>query len=274
MEHETMKQRIKEKYDSLSSQEKKVAKYIIDNYQQSILLSSSGLAQLSGVSNTAVIRFAKALGFHGFLEYKREIRKEYVPVQRVYASLPLMDRDNDYVHSYFHNLNLDIQAFFQHLPLDIFTKMAETIIHSRRVYLMGCGSDEVVVHFLKNYLNVMGISCTAVTEEGLALREKMFLLSPEDCVFVVAFPTMTESERWVSRYAHRKQATLLTLTDSEITAKQLGADLFAVINERADTFFNSYVLPMAFCNGLLLRIFELNQDRATQAMKEYQALFE
>jgi len=85
---------------------------------------------------------------------------------------------------------------------------------------------------------------------------------------------MTESERWVSRYAHRKQAALLTLTDSEITAKQLGADLFAVINERADTFFNSYVLPMAFCNGLLLRIFELNQDRATQAMREYQSLFE
>ena len=31
MEHETMKQRIKEKYDTLSSQEKKVAKFIIDN---------------------------------------------------------------------------------------------------------------------------------------------------------------------------------------------------------------------------------------------------
>ena len=139
---------------------------------------------------------------------------------------------------------------------------------------MGCGSDEVVVLFLKYYLNVMGISCTAVTEEGLALREKMFLLSPDDCVFVVAFPTMTESERWVSRCAHRKQAALLPLTDSEITAKQLGADLFAVINERADTFFNSYVLPMAVCNGLLLRIFELNQDRATQAMREYQSLFE
>lgn len=58
MEHETMKQRIKENYDTLSSQEKKVAKFIIDNYQQSILLSSSELAQQSGVSNTAVIRFA------------------------------------------------------------------------------------------------------------------------------------------------------------------------------------------------------------------------
>lgn len=105
MEYKTMKQCIKEKYDTLSMQEKKVAKYIIDNYQQSILLSSAELAQQSGVSNTAVIRFAKALGFHGFLEYRREIRKEYVPAQLVYASLPLMDRDNDYVHSYFHNLD-------------------------------------------------------------------------------------------------------------------------------------------------------------------------
>ena len=139
MEYKTMKQCIKEKYDTLSMQEKKVAKYIIDNYQQSILLSSAELAQQSGVSNTAVIRFAKALGFHGFLEYRREIRKEYVPAQRVYASLPLMDRDNDYVHSYFHNLDLDIQNFFQLFPAETLTEMAETIIHARRVYLMGCG---------------------------------------------------------------------------------------------------------------------------------------
>ena len=59
MEYKTMKQCIKEKYDTLSMQEKKVAKYIIDNYQQSILLSSAELAQQSGVSNTAVIRFAR-----------------------------------------------------------------------------------------------------------------------------------------------------------------------------------------------------------------------
>lgn len=63
----TMKQRIKDKYDKLSNKEKIVAKYIIDNYQQSMLLSSTELAKISGVSDTAVVRFAKSLGFKVFL---------------------------------------------------------------------------------------------------------------------------------------------------------------------------------------------------------------
>ena len=41
MDELTMKQRIKERYDQLSEKEKKVAKYIIDHYQQSMLLSSA-----------------------------------------------------------------------------------------------------------------------------------------------------------------------------------------------------------------------------------------
>lgn len=274
MEYTTMKQQIKEKYDDLPTQEKKVAKYIIDNYQQSILLSSSELAQQAGVSNTAVIRFAKDLGFHGFLEYKKAIRAEYTPNQRVYASIPLMEREDDYLHTYFKNLNLDLQHFFAHLPLETLSKMADQIIRCNRLYIVGCGSDEVIVHFLKNYLNVMGISCVAVTEEGLALREKMFQLTADDCVFLISFPTITESELWVSQYAARQKASLLAITDSEVTAKHLGTEVFAVLNEHADNFFNSYVLTMSFCNGLLLRIFELDQQRATQSMQAYQSLFE
>ena len=63
MEYKTMKQCIKEKYDTLSMQEKKVAKYIIDNYQQSILLSSAELAQQSGVSNTVLQKLSASMDF-------------------------------------------------------------------------------------------------------------------------------------------------------------------------------------------------------------------
>ena len=90
MEYKTIEAMHQENTNTPLHAGKKVAKYIIDNYQQSILLSSAELAQQSGVSNTAVIRFAKALGFHGFLEYRREIRKEYWSLLSWYhASLPL-----------------------------------------------------------------------------------------------------------------------------------------------------------------------------------------
>ena len=269
-----MKQRIKERYDQLSEKEKKVAKYIIDHYQQSMLLSSAELAQQSGVSNTAVVRFAKDMGYSGFIEYKKAWRKEYVPVQKVYASLPLMERgkEGDYLHNYFRSLLRDITGFIDSIDVTILTRMADQIMKSKRLYLVGFGSDEVVVSFLKNYLNLMGIQCIPVVEEGLALREKLFLMDSNDTVFMAAYPTLMESEVWVGKFAKSRGATLLVISDSEITAKQVGADIYAAFYESTDNFFNSYVLPMAFCNALLLHIFEGYPKQITRSMERYEGI--
>ncbi len=272
MDELTMKQRIKERYDQLSEKEKKVAKYIIDHYQQSMLLSSAELAQQSGVSNTAVVRFAKDMGYSGFIEYKKAWRKEYIPVQKVYASLPLMERgkEGDYLHNYFRSLLRDITGFIDSIDVTILTRMADQIMKSKRLYLVGFGSDEVVVSFLKNYLNLMGIQCIPVVEEGLALREKLFLMDSNDTVFMAAYPTLMESEVWVGKFAKSRGATLLVISDSEITAKQVGADIYAAFYESTDNFFNSYVLPMAFCNALLLHIFESYPKQITRSMERYE----
>lgn len=275
MNEETMKQRIKDKYDEFSAKEKIVAKYIIDNYQQSMLLSSSELAQLAGVSGTAVVRFAKALGFKGFLEYKKTIKKEYVPTQKVYSSLALIDHDSEgkIVNRYLTGLSEEIRRFSDGLDMNALAEMARQVMEARNVYLVGFGSDEVVVCFLKNYLNLMGVHCIPVTEEGLALREKMFHLGSEDAVFLSAYPTLMESEVWVSDFAKKRGARLLLMTDSEITVRQLKADAFLAFNEAADNFFNSYVLQMACCNALLLQIYELYTEKTTAEMKKYEDMF-
>lgn len=267
----TMKQKIKECYNDLSAREKQVAKYVIDNYQQSMLLSSSELAMVSGVSNTAVVRFAKALGFKGFLEYKKTIRKEYVPVQKVYATLPLIDRDIEghILSVYMNNLKNDLAEYLRLIDDFVLTEMCKAIHESENLYLVGFGSDEVVVVFLKNYLNLMGVKCISIVEEGLALKEKMLHLSERDGVLLTAFPTLSESEWWVSEHSRLTGAKFMMITDSEITANQLGAKLFTAYYESSDMFFNSYVEQMIFCNAMLVRYYEMYQDEASEVMKKY-----
>ena len=71
---ESMEQLIKENYHHLSKGCKKVASYILDNYANAALLSSTELADNVGVSDTTVIRFSKALGFNGYAEFKKQLR--------------------------------------------------------------------------------------------------------------------------------------------------------------------------------------------------------
>ena len=56
---------IRQMYEELFSAEKKVAKYILENRQEVVMLSVSELAHKSGASEATVVRMCKHLGYDG-----------------------------------------------------------------------------------------------------------------------------------------------------------------------------------------------------------------
>lgn len=272
-----MKDLIREKYDQLSNVEKKVAKYVLDHYEESIMLSSVELAKAADTSNTAVIRYTKSLGFSGFIEYRRKIKEQHYPEQHVYDYLKKLERNNqdgNLVLNYLSSRITGLERYVKSLEIETLDEFCRTISQAETLYLAGVGSDEVVVHFLRNYLNVMGVKCIPVVEEGLALREKTFLMNEKDAILISAFPTLTSAELWVCKHAHSQGAKVLAITDSEVTAKQLGADCYAIVKDNLDTFFNSYLLSMAFCDALLLRYYELEKEQTTESIRKYHDIVE
>lgn len=276
MKNKNIKQLIKEHFDDLSETGQKLAKFVIDNYRQSMLLSSVELARAAGVSNTAVIRFAKTLGFSGFIEYKNVLKSEYTSTQKVYSYLSLMEPagEQGYISGYFSKVIASLEHFTKYFDRNILDRFCKEIIAAETIYIMGIGSDEVIVSFLQNYLNVMGFKCIPVYQEGLTLRERLFLVGEKDVMIMSAFPTLTKDERWAAKYVKKQGAALLAITDSESTASLLRPDCHACLAEPDDIFFNSYILPLAFCDALLLRLYELDSDKTSSAMEKYQNMLD
>ncbi|MFQ7003161.1 MAG: MurR/RpiR family transcriptional regulator [Ruthenibacterium lactatiformans] len=57
-------------YENLSNAEKKVASYFLDNVENVFAKPISQLAEESGVSKVAWVRFCKAIGFDGLKDLK------------------------------------------------------------------------------------------------------------------------------------------------------------------------------------------------------------
>lgn len=66
---------LKEKIDTLSKSQKKVAKYIIDNFEKAVFLTAKELSEEVTVSEVTVIRLSHELGYKGFTEMKKDMRK-------------------------------------------------------------------------------------------------------------------------------------------------------------------------------------------------------
>lgn len=271
-----IKDMIRNSYNQLSVSEKKVAGYILNHYQDSVLMSSSEIAQASDSSHTAVIRYTKALGFHGFLEYKKALREEFSSSQKVYTYLKRMENpeghsiSEKYLLAYKNRVDYFISSIDEH-ALD---QIAKSILEAKHVYLLGMGADVVIPRFLENYIKIMGIPCTSICEIGLTLKEGLLFVTPGDVVIMSAFPTLLDDERWAAAHCNKVGAKLIVLSDSEVTAQELGGSIFYNVGETQDMFFNSYSLAMLFSNLLLLRIYEVAPQRVETALKAYQEMLE
>jgi len=63
-------------YENLSNAEKKVAAYFLDNVENVFAKPISQLAEESGVSKVAWVRFCKAIGFDGLKDLKKSLFSE------------------------------------------------------------------------------------------------------------------------------------------------------------------------------------------------------
>ena len=64
--------RIRKEQDSFPAAQKRVAAYVVENYQQIAFLSISALSQKVGVSDNTVVKFCNHLGYDKFAEFKKE----------------------------------------------------------------------------------------------------------------------------------------------------------------------------------------------------------
>ncbi len=266
-----LKTTIIDNYANFSPQGKKVAKYIVDNYFLVISLSINELASNASVSDTAVVRFAKTLGFHGYLEFKNTLKAEQALVRSPYESLSYFASKpkGEFIPRYLESVQKDIKNFLGNLDFKKIDEIANRLLHANCVYLVGLGSDATAALFLNNYLPLIGIPCVMVTEEGMLLRERVFNLKPDDVVLITSMPAMLEEERWLSQYCKKIGASLIAVTDSEITANTLNSDIFILCAESTETFYNSYVLPMLLYNTLLITINEQDPSRVKKNLKKY-----
>ena len=70
------KERIKAKMPQLTETEKKIGKFVLENYETVLQCNVSELATHSGVSDASVVRFCRSIGYRGFQDFKMNLARD------------------------------------------------------------------------------------------------------------------------------------------------------------------------------------------------------
>ncbi|MGL5439599.1 MAG: MurR/RpiR family transcriptional regulator [Filifactoraceae bacterium] len=266
----SIKDEMLEKFCTFSKNEKKVAEFIIKNYDTISHYRGEDIAKSVDTSDTTLFRLTKKLGFSGYIQLKKAISNEQLEghVRSPYLSLETTPQRDLLKES----LLLDIQNFIEGVDKEKLSEVVKMLIDARRVYLFGLGSDAISVQYLNNYLPLCGIPCTLITHQGIYLREMIIDLSEKDVILMSNFPEIEDDEYMFADYANSIGCKIISITDSEITAQKLKSTVFFLTRESRETFYNSPVLSIILSNLILLEIKNEQPEKIRESLKKHHGI--
>ena len=157
---------------AFSKGQKKIAAYILSNYDKAAFMTASRLGKTVEVSESTVVRFAVELGYEGYPEMQKTlqelVRNKLTSVQRIEVASDQFG-NQDVVSSVLQRDANAIRMTSDALDRGQMARAVEAILAARHIYIVGVRSSAALANYLNFYFrnifdNVRLVSSTATSE--------------------------------------------------------------------------------------------------------------
>ena len=240
---------------SFSKGQKLIARYILDNYDKAAFMTASRLGKTVQVSESTVVRFAMQLGYGGYPSMQRAlqemIRGKLTSIQRIQASDGALG-GGDLVTNVLHRDMERLRMAIDQTDAAEFDRVTELIVGAKRIYIVGFRSSSFLAGYLNFYFRLIFDNVTFVQGGAAGTFDQIFRVAPGDVVFAISFPRYSELALKTVHFAKDRGATILSLTDSELSPVARAADGALLVHNEMISFVDSLAAPMSMLNALIL----------------------
>ena len=247
---------IKANLPSFSKGQKRIASYILENYDKAAFMTASKLGKIAQVSESTVVRFAAVLGYSGYPAMQEAlqemIRSRLTSVQRIQASNVRLS-GADLVTSVLQTDMEKIRMAIEEISRADFEVAVDELLKARHIYILGVRSSSFLAGYLNFYFHLIFENVTLVTNNSAGdILEKILRIGPADVIVGISFPRYSKSTVKGIRFAKDRGAKLIAITDGPGSPLAPMAD--ALLKARSDmiSFVDSLVAPFSLLNALIV----------------------
>ncbi len=260
---------------TLTKTSRRIGDFILDHETDACFMTSTELAQELEVSEASVIRFARALGFTGFMDFQKQLRRSHteklgrissavaVPYERLQASMAT--EGGDYIQEFLLNTQTNITSVVRNNPKEAFDRAVDLLMGARRRYIVASRANTGVASYCNLLLRHQLTDVIPTWESSVNVIDHMCDIGPEDCVITFSFPRYSEMDRQALQMAEDAGAKILVITDRPSAPMARFATALLTVDVDTNTFFNSYVgvqlVMEILCAGLSRRMGGANAEK-------------
>ena len=246
---------IQNKLPELSKGQKKIARYILDEYNKAAFMTAGVLGKSVQVSESTVVRFAGEMGYDGYPELQKALQEmvlhRLTSVQRMEIAEKQFP-DHDVLTHVFQGDMDRIHRTQEGLDRKAFDGAVEALLGAKKVYILGVRSSSALASFLYYYLRYIVEDVRLITSaSSTETLEHLMRLSPGDTVFSISFPRYSTAVLQATEYARHMGARCIVLTDAETSPLAKYADFLLTAKCDMISLVNSLAAPMSVINAVI-----------------------
>lgn len=270
--------RIRQRSPALAQSDRKLADFILAQPDQTRHLSSQQLADLAGVSQSSVVKFAQKMGFKGFPALKLALSEALASHPH---SVPVHNQicGDDPLHLVGEKLIKDNVAAM-HASLDVNTEeklreSVEILRRARRIIITGIGASGLVAQNFSWKLRKIGFN--AVAEQDMhALLATVQAMSSEDLLLAISYSGERREINLAVEEALQAGGNILAITGFSPNPLQQRARhcLYTIAEEQAtrSAAISSTSAQMMLTDLLFMGLVQQDLENAPERIRHSEAL--
>ena len=242
---------------------RRMGDYVLANLFRAATMRIDELANVVGASVATANRFARALGFDGYPQFREALVRGFeatlAPVERLRSAQESLAAGDALVDASLEQAANNLHATRTAIDRAAADAAVEAIIAARRVFVLGYGASAFLAGLMEHGLmpyhdNVQSLALIGGPSHA---ARRLFASNQDDLVIGIAFPRYVEDTIELARRAASRGARVLALTDSARSplAQFANLSLFIRADRRLAANADSAVLAVieALCDAVAYR---------------------
>ena len=269
---------LKDKMADFSKGQKKIADFILTQYDKAAYITAAKLGKTVGVSESTVVRFASELGYDGYPAMQKAVREmiknRLTAAQRLKATADRIKKD-DIAASVLESDMENIKLTIDEIDKDVFKSITEAVVSAKNVYIVGVRSSAALAGFFSFYLNLIRSNVRLVQSATASeLFEQIFRIEKGDVLIGISFPRYSKRTLNAIKYAKDRESTVVCITDSKSAPVAEAADFCLTARSDMISVVDSLVAPLSVINALLVSICMSKETEAMSAFKKLENIWD
>lgn len=255
----------------LSPAQRRIARYLLDTAEEAVFLTSIDIAKAVGVSQPSVTRFAFALGFEGFPEFRENLRD----LVRAEGSAPPRPAGRNRVQLLLDEESRALARMADNLTdLSALERVAAELGGSRPLPVLGLRVSAPLAQYVGYFAAKVLPDVRVLVHGGSGLVDQLTRAADAGASWLLALglPRYPQELFDALVFARGRGLRIALLTDQGLGPLADLADELLVAPVNSDFAFDSPAAPAAMCAALLHTMLESLPTEQQAALEEFEAI--